>query len=409
MREGAPAESVRGRLLILIAALMATGIGQSLIFAILAPLGREVALTELQITSIIALSALVFAVSSPYWGRRSDHLGRKPVILIGLIGYAAGTLLFTSVFAAGLAGLLSGFALYSAALLARCGQSLIMSATNPSTTAYAADITGAGDRTAAMAKLGTANSLGMILGPAVSGALATLGLLAPLYFAAALAAAATVLVWKTLPAIPRAQRRSRERGQRLRYLEPRIRRFALTAIALFTGFAAIQQTLGFQLQDKLALDGIRTAQYTGAALMVSALFSFAVQITVMQRWQLPPHIFVRSGLASMALGSLCVAGFDGFGLLATGMALMGTGLGLCMPAITAGASLAVGAQEQGGAAGVISACPAVGFIAGPVIGGAIYPLAPSGPALVAASILAGTIGLLYLTSPHRRVRKGAEQ
>ena len=406
MSEDAPAESARGqesargRLAILIAALIATGIGQSLIFAILAPLGREVALTEVQITSIIALSALVFAVSSPYWGRRSDRMGRKPVILIGLIGYTLGTVLFTSVFAAGLAGLISGLALYSVALLTRCAQSLLMSATNPSTTAYAADITGARDRTAAMAKLGTANSLGMILGPAVSGALATFGLLAPLYFAGALAATAAVLVWKTLPATAPCPKR--ERGRRLRYLEPRIRRFALTAIALFTGFAAIQQTLGFQLQDKLALDGIRTAQYTGAALMVSALFSFVVQITVMQRLKLPPRVFVRSGLASMALGSLCVAGFDGFALLATGMALMGMGLGLCMPAITAGASLAVSAQEQGGAAGVISACPAVGFIAGPIIGGAIYPLAPWGPSLFAASVLAGTIGLLYLTSPNRR-------
>jgi len=390
------------RLLILIVALMATGIGQSLIFAILAPLGREVQLAEVQITSIIALSALVFAVSSPSWGRLSDRVGRKPIILTGLLGYTVGTILFTSVFAAGLAGLISGLTLYAIALLTRCSQSVIMSATAPSTTAYAADITGTTDRTAAMAKLGTANSLGMILGPAVSGALATLGLLAPLYFAGALSAVAAILVWKTLPAIPAADRRSRERPRRLRYLDPRIRRFVLTAIALFTGFSAIQQTLGFQLQDKLVLDGIRTAQYSGAALMVSAIFTFVVQVTVMQRLKLPPYIFIRSGLASMALGSLCVAGFEGFALLAVGMALMGTGLGLCMPAITAGASLAVSPEEQGGAAGVISACPAVGFVAGPVIGGLVYPLAPSGPALFAAVVLAGTIALLYLTSKRRR-------
>jgi MFS family permease len=71
-------------MLLLIGALMATGIGQSLVFAILAPLGREVDLAEVQITSIIALSALVFAVSHRrYWGRLSDRIGRKPVILSG--------------------------------------------------------------------------------------------------------------------------------------------------------------------------------------------------------------------------------------------------------------------------------------------------------------------------------------
>lgn len=385
-------------LLILIAALMATGIGQSLVFAILAPLGREVGLSEVQITSIIALSALVFAVASPWWGRLSDRAGRKPVILIGLIGYTVGTVLFTSVFLAGLAGVLSGTALYAIALIARCCQSVIMSATSPAATAYAADITLPAERTAAMARLGTANSLGMILGPAVSGALAALGLLAPLYFAGALAAAAALLVWRTLKALPAAERQDRGRTRRLRYLDPRIRRFVITAIALFTGFSAIQQTLGFQLQDKLVLDGIRTAQYTGAALMVSASFTFLVQVTVMQRRKLSPRIFVRSGLASLALGSLCVAAFQGFIVLAVGMAFMGTGLGLCMPAITAGASLAVGAEEQGGAAGVISACPAVGFVAGPVIGGLIYPFAIWGPALFSCVVLLGTIALLAGTA-----------
>ncbi|MFT4768094.1 MAG: MFS family permease [Glaciecola sp.] len=388
----------RRQLMVLIAALMATGIGQSLVFAILAPLGREVDLAEVQITSIIALSALVFAVASPYWGRLSDKVGRKPVILIGLIGYTVGTLLFTSVFMAGLTGVLTGLSLYTVALVARCSQSVVMSATSPSTTAYAADSTSTAERTAAMAKLGTANSLGMILGPAVSGALATLGLLAPLYFAGALAAAAAILVWRALPNIPAPQRHSHDRPRRMRFLDVRIRRFALTAIALFTGFSAIQQTLGFQLQDQLSLTGVETAQYTGAALMVSAVFTFIVQVTAMQRLKLPPHIFVRTGLASMAVGSLLIAGFANFTMLAFGMALLGTGLGLSMPAITAGASIAVSSQEQGGAAGVISACPAVGFVSGPIIGGLLYPLAHFGPALFSSLVFAGTIAFLYGTS-----------
>jgi hypothetical protein len=53
-------------------------------------------------------------------------------------------------------------------------------------------------------------------------------------------------------------------------------------------------------------------------------------------------------------GALLWPFFQAFVLLALGMALLGMGLGLCMPAITAGASLAVSAEEQGGAAGVIS-------------------------------------------------------
>ena len=388
----------RGQLAVLIIALMATGIGQSLVFAILAPLGREVGMAEIQITSIIATSALVFAVASPRWGRLSDRIGRKPVIITGLLGYTVGTVLFSSVFAAGLAGLLGGWLLYGVALAARCGQSVIMSGTAPGTTAYAADCTSARYRTSTMASLGTANSLGMILGPAVSGALAAFGLLAPLYFAGFLSASAALLVWKAMPGLTRAERRARVPSRRMRYLDPQIRRYALTAIALFTGFSAIQQTLGFQLQDQLQLDGVATAQMNGAALMVSALFTFVVQITIMQRVKAPPKVFIRSGLAFLGVGALFIAAFSSFVTLALGMAFFGTGLGLAMPAITAGASLAVAPEDQGAAAGVISACPAVGFVTGPVAGGLLYPLSPIAPTLCGAAIFFLTLILLTLTS-----------
>ncbi|MEH6608744.1 MAG: MFS transporter [Halioglobus sp.] len=376
----------RHHLAILIMALMSVGIGQSLVFAILAPLGREVQLNELQITSIIASSALIFGVASTFWGRFSDRVGRKPVIIIGLVGYTIGTLIFTSVFYAGLLGVLSGLSLYFVALLVRGAQALIMSATSPACTAYAADHTGREQRTGAMAKLGTANSMGMILGPAVSGALATFGLLAPLYFAAALAASAALLVWWQLPKTPPESLMARENRVRLKFTDPRLRVYLLSAVGLFVGFSGIQQTLGFQVQDTLQLNGIETAQMTGAALMVSAAFTFLIQITVMQRLKLKPLMFVRLGLVSMLLGAIIIASFETFAVLALGLAFVGTGLGLSMPAISAGASLAVSPEEQGGAAGLVVACPAIGFVAGPVIAGALYQIDGALAPLFSASV-----------------------
>jgi MFS family permease len=375
-----PAQLSRHQLTVLILALMATGMGQSLVFAILAPLGREVQLGELQITSIIAISALLFGVAAPRWGRLSDRIGRKPIIISGLLGYTVGTLLFTSVFYAGLAGLLGGTLLYGVLLAARCSQSIIMSGTNPAATAYAADHTGREQRTRTMARLGTANSMGTILGPAVSGALATFGLLAPLYFAAALAALAALLVWWQLPITPAQDLTSRKASARLRYTDRRILLLLATAVGLFVGFSGIQQTLGFQLQDKLGLTGIQTAQMTGAALMVSAAFTFMIQVTVMQRIKLKATQFVRLGLLSLLFGAAVISSFDTFAVLAVGMAFLGAGLGLCMPAISAGASLAVNPEEQGAAAGLVSSCPAIGFVVGPICAGALYqvhgPLAP---------------------------------
>ncbi|MEH6591149.1 MAG: MFS transporter [Halioglobus sp.] len=376
---------------VLILGLMATGIGQSLVFAILPPLGREVALSELQITSIIAVSALVFGIASPRWGRLSDRLGRKPIIITGLVGYTAGTFLFTSVFYAGLSGVLSGTALYVVLLIARCSQSVVMSATNPASAAYAADHSPPAQRTKTMARLGTANSMGTILGPAISGALATLGLLAPLYFAAALAAIAAVMVWQKLPVTPKPDLISRQVKIKVRYRDPRVIRYLGAAIGLFFGYSGIQQTLGFQLQDKMSLTGIETAQMTGAALMVAAIFTFITQMTAMQYLKLKPLQFIRLGMVSLLIGALFVANFDHFAVLAVGMGFLGMGLGMCMPAVSAGASLAVKPEEQGAIAGLVSSCPAIGFSVGPIFAGALYqihgPLAPIFSACVFVIVL----------------------
>ena len=380
----------------LILALMATGIGQSLVFAILAPLGREVNLGELQITSIIALSALIFGLAAPYWGRFSDRIGRKPVIITGIVGYGVGTLLFTSVFYAGLTGLLSGAVLYAMLLLTRCCQAIIMSATGPAATAYAADHTSPQQRTRTMARLGTANSMGTILGPAVSGALATFGLLAPLYFAGALAALAALVVWRKLPPTPPAQLTGHTLRRKLRYTDRRIALLLITAVFQFVGFSSIQQTLGFQLQDKLHLTGIETAQMTGAALMVSAVFTLLVQVTVMQRLQLRPTQFIRIGLLAMLCGAAVISVFETFTVLAVGMAFLGTGMALCMPSISAGASLAVKPEEQGAAAGLVSSCPAIGFAIGPICAGALYQVNSALTPLFSAAAFSVALIILVL-------------
>ena len=389
---------------VLILSLMATGIGQSLVFAILAPLGREVQMSEPQITSIIAVSALIFGLASPYWGRYSDRVGRKPVIITGLVGYAVGTLLFTSTFYAGMTGLLTGTAFYITVMATRVCQALIMSATSPAATAYAADHSSPEMRTKTMARLGTANSLGTILGPAVSGVLVVFGLLAPLYFAAVLAVFAAWFVWKQLPATPLDQLKERRTSVRLRYRDPRISLFLFAAVGLFVGFSGIQQTLGFMLQDKMSLSGIKTAQFTGAALMVSATFTLLIQVTVMQRVQLKPTQFIRLGLLSLLIGAGFIAVFETFAVLAIGMAFMGTGMALCMPAISAGASLAVAGTEQGAAAGLVSACPAIGFSVGPLVAGFLYQFDDSYAPLFSAMVFFGV--LMFVIAKADRISGG---
>ncbi|EAW40938.1 multidrug resistance protein 2 [marine gamma proteobacterium HTCC2080] len=366
--------------------LLTTAVGQSFIFAILPPLGREVNLTVLQINSIIASSALVFSAAATVWGRLCDQIGRKPVILIGLTGYAVGNFVFAMIFDAAMRGWLAGPLLFGLILLGRCSQAVVMSGTNPGAAAYAADFSSREHRTKALARLGTASSLGMIIGPIVAGALAGFGLLFPLYTASGLAALAAIVIALKLPPGEIREAKSRT-NKRLRFVDPRLRLYLLCSFGGFTGFAGLQQTLGFRLQDMLSLSGTETAQYTGFALMVAALFSFAMQLFVASRFQGRPITLIRAGVALLLLGALVIAIPGSFVLVLVGMASLGAGLGLAVPAIAASASLAVSHEEQGAAAGLVTACPAAGFVTGPLICGFLYEIDPTFSALGAAAIL----------------------
>ena len=384
----------RQPMLLLFMGLFATAVGQAFVFAILPPLGRSVGLDELRITAIISTSALVFTLSAPFWGRISDRLGRKPVILVGLLGYSFGSLSFAVLFGAAGNGLISGFSLFVVALVLRSLQAATMSATHPGCTAYAADHTVAQFRIKTLARLSSANSIGMIMGPVLAGLVAGFGLLAPLVVASILCAlAAVIIALKLSSGVP--PRSTQGQPRRMGYLDPRVRVYLFSAIGAFTGFAMVQQTLAFRLQDALDLSGIETARYTGLAMMASAASTLFMQVSISQRYTGPPIYLVRWGAGLLVGGALVISLLDSWPAVLASMGFIGAGLGLLMPAVAAGASLAVGPEEQGGVSGLVSACPAAGFVLGPISGGFLYqyyqPAAGWGAVLILLIVFTATL------------------
>src|SRR5699024_9507190 len=132
----------------------------------------------------------------------SELYGRRPVLLIGLTGYALGTLAFGAVFQMGLEGWLRGGALLALLVAARMGQAMIMAATPPAAAAYTADITAPEARTRGMGRIGAANNLGTVLGPGLGGGLAVITLTLPLYLVAGLVGLMAVCLFFFLPPSP---------------------------------------------------------------------------------------------------------------------------------------------------------------------------------------------------------------
>jgi len=368
---------------ILLISLVVVGMGFTVLFPILAPVGREMGLTEFQITAIIGASSITVFLASPRWGRLSDRLGRKAVILIGLFGFAFGTFLFNGVIYLGLSAAITGTTLFAALVASRMVHAAVMSATMPAANAFMADITSPENRTKGMGAAGAANNLGSMLGPAVA-ALAVFSLLMPLWVMAALAFLNGLFIWRFLPEPPRHN--APRLGQKMRYRDPRIFPFIIVGVTMFSGMALVQQTMGFRFQDALNLSATETAQAVGLGMMLSAGASLLAQGVVVQRLSLPPFTLLRVAMPLLFIAFATMALTESQWVLTAAMMVQGFGMGLAGPGFMAGASLAVSAEEQGAVAGVAGSCGPLGFAIGPMLGGALYQLQPTLPYAVAAGV-----------------------
>ena len=99
--------------------------GQSVYWQTMPIIGREFNFSEIEINTLVSISAAMFIVFTPFWGRLSDRIGRKAVLLIGLSGYVLSNLIFLYSASLGLIGYVTGFSLLMILLMARIVNSAI--------------------------------------------------------------------------------------------------------------------------------------------------------------------------------------------------------------------------------------------------------------------------------------------
>lgn len=377
----------------LLCSLVIVWMGFTVLFPVLAPLGREIGLSEFQITSVIAASSLTVFLITPIWGRTSDRWGRKRVLLIGLFGFSLGTLLFNSVLNAGLTGLLVGLPLYLTLIAARVTHAVLMSAAMPASSAYVADITSPAERTRGMGAVGAATNLGSILGPALAG-LAVISMLTPLWLIAGIALLNGLFVLLFLPEAPK-QDMPHGDHPRLKLTDARLWPILIVGVLLFMGNALVQQTMGFRFQDTLGLDAAATAGVFGTAMMLAAASSLLGQWIFVQRMDFQPYSLMLIAMPMMIVAFSAMALSESRWVLTMAMMIQGFGMGIAMPGFMAAASLAVTPREQGAVAGLSGACPPMGFTIGPLMGGLLYQWQPVSPYVFAAIVFV----LLWLAMP----------
>ncbi len=358
------------------------------------PGGKEGPAGGAVLGGLMAVFSLMQFLFAPAWGRLSDRIGRRPVLLVGL----AGSAVFYALLAYGLT-VPEDQALHALVVLfvARAGAG-VAGATIATAQAVIADCTPPEKRKHGMAMIGAAFGIGFTFGPVIGGVALPffpeqtwlVGALASVLSASALLFGLARLPETRHPGGPSAARKWIDFGAaRWVLTTPAVAPVLWTFFLASLGFASFEATLALLIKDALGLDAAHSFwifAYVGAVLVFTQGFLY--------RRLLAPRLgepaLMALGLALMALGVLTLGGFA---VLTTQQPRLDFGilLGLMLPvlavAVIGFAFLTPSAQalisrrsppdRQGEVLGVNQSASALARILGPVCGLALYKATPA--------------------------------
>jgi MFS transporter, DHA1 family, tetracycline resistance protein len=372
-------------------------------FGIIIPLSpflaREYGATAFQIGLLMAVYSGMQFIFSPLWGRLSDRIGRRPILLISIAGTGLAHLLFY--FASSL------WILFAARILAG------LFAANISTAmAYIADITSDKERSKSMGLIGAAFGLGFICGPALGGFMTKHGDNMPALVAAGFSFANFIFAYLFLKESLKSEFRVQKSQQRSRLQNIFDNIFKPVVGALFfaqymtaMAMASMETTLFLFVNDRFGWD------------VQKASFGFAyVGLCI----ALTQGVLVRKILPKIGERKMLIMGFIAFSssmlmigvshviwLLAIAMTLLAFGNGFISPALAGGLSLLTPKDEQGVVIGVNHSLAALARIIGPIVGGFIYMHVSQGAPFYLAGSL-GFAGLLVIWLVRKKIPNAAK-
>ncbi|MBX3258830.1 MAG: MFS transporter [Labilithrix sp.] len=351
--------------------------------ALVGPLSRTLGLAEWQAGATVTGAGMAMVLFSRAWGTASDRHGRRRVLLVGVVGFALAYAALSAAIVASLVARPSPWLVFSLFFVLRTMAGGFYAAVPSTGAALVADHVDQADRAKTMAKLGAASAAGMLVGPGMTGSLASYGLSVPLYVTALLPAGACVVLWRTLP---NEAPRGREDARPLRLTDPRLRRPLVTAFVATSSVIVAQVSVGFYAIDRLRCSEEEGARVAGIVLTSVGVALILSQVLV-QKLAWPPLRLIRVGGSVAAVGFLAVAWADRPLLLYASYFVAGAGMGWVFPSMSALAANAVQAHEQGRAAGTMATVNGVGLILAPLIGTGLYTLDPRVPYCVIGALL----------------------
>jgi len=316
--------------------------------------------TELQNGMLTGVFSLMVFIASPLWGKLSDRFGRRPVLLLSVLGSAAGYFLM---------GWADSLALLFVARIIDGASGGNVAAAQ----AYIADITKAEERSKAMGLIGAAFGLGFIIGPAIGGIMTSISPHAPFYAVGILCIINAVLVWTSLPESLTPEKRSSSSHQLplkavVQHSDSRL--FFTVAAGYFVCLAAFSiMTAVFSLfgEERYGLNE-RSIGYIMAAIgFVGVLMQGGMIRRLLPRFG--EVKLARAGMVFLLVSFILLPLAGSITTLVIVSCLIAVGNSLVQPTLNGLASRSVEAEWQGRAMGLLQSFASLGRAIGPLLGG----------------------------------------
>lgn len=363
-------------------------VGFGMVLPILPLYAKRFHATSLQAALLVAAFSAASLVSSPLWGRVSDRVGRKPVLVVSLVGTAAGSVL------TGLAGGL--FLLFVGRLIDGASGASVAVAR-----AAAADLAPPGERTRLFGYLGAAFGVGFVLGPALGGIATVAGPRTPFLLAGAIATVNTVVAVVRLPRL-RRHPSGRPAGGRFRPERPTVALIG-AAFSAMVAFSAFEATFALFGQHRLGLGlGSAAGVFAGVGVILVVVQGGVVRRVVAR---LGERTTLCAGLGLDAAGLALLGVARSWAPAAPALLMLTFGEGLVQTTLSSLVAGLARADQRGQALGWQHAAGALARVAGPAIGGALLGTTGSGlPYLTGAalSVVAGVAVALAIPSSRSR-------
>jgi DHA1 family tetracycline resistance protein-like MFS transporter len=353
-------------------------VGFGIVLPILPAYAAEFSSSETAIGALVASFSFMQFLVAPWWGRLSDRIGRRPVILLGLASSAASYLLFAVAQSYWLL-------LFSRVLAGGVGATVNVAQ------AYLADITPPAGRARAMGMIGMAFGLAFIIGPALAALTSQAGAMIPGGTASAFCALSLLIAWRSLP-----ESRDHQPSRPVGPVPWGITKAPYLVMLLSViGFAVITVVFPLFTSQVMGLGRRETSMFfvlmgVSSAVVQGWLLGKIAPRLGEQTLMIAGSVLLALGLVAIPLAHSAAIGTGGqWTIFLLALVALSAGTGFVWPAVAAFISRETSEYSQGSALGMLHSIASMARVVGPILIGFVgerggFSAAFYGAALMAA-------------------------